>query len=198
MQNNYPENNIMHPENPPSHGGLDHLPSQERQLILDTKAVPPHLCCTDPYWLFRIYQDTFVNIEEIEDLIASGWQKSKELENKAEIPVLRPAPIEYVHFELAKDGGNKSEVLIVWPAPWNLPSPGPSHYIVWVVNTGFQIKTRARQMLLKNLTMGETIFVRVRSIVDGVLGPWGRKVQAKVGDPPGPGGIHLKDTPEEY
>lgn len=188
----------MHPENSPSHGGLDHLAPEERQQILETTTVPPHLCCTNPYWLFRIYQDTFVDIDEIENLIVSGLQRSKILESKTGMPMLRPAPIEYVHFELTKENGNSSEVTIFWPSPWNLPSPGPSHYIVWILNTGVHIKTRSRQIVIKNLTVGDSLFVRIRSIVDGVLGPWGRKVQSKVGDPPGPGGIHLKDTPEDY
>ena len=63
-----------HPDNPPHLGGLAHLTPAERTKvgcwrrglwrrvaylsaqIIDAKTVPPHVCCSDPAWLFRIYQ----------------------------------------------------------------------------------------------------------------------------------------------
>ena len=59
-------------------GGIAHLPIEEQQKIKDTKTVPPHICCEDPYWLFRIYQDTIVHTQEVEDIIESALKESSE------------------------------------------------------------------------------------------------------------------------
>lgn len=61
-KNTHKENNIPHPDRDMYHGGLVHLSDDERRKIEETLTVPPHVCCTDPYWLFRIYQDTKVEV----------------------------------------------------------------------------------------------------------------------------------------
>ncbi|EPZ31561.1 hypothetical protein ROZALSC1DRAFT_28183 [Rozella allomycis CSF55] len=68
-ENKHQENNRPHPERPSHHGGIRHLSKEEQDKILNTITVPLHTCCTNPYWLFRIYQDTIVDIREIISII---------------------------------------------------------------------------------------------------------------------------------
>jgi len=52
-------------DRPPNQGGIAHLPPHQKEEILNTKRVPKHLCCDNPFWLFRIYQDTEVDINRL-------------------------------------------------------------------------------------------------------------------------------------
>ena len=74
--NTHVENNIPHPEYPRHHGGLMDFSEEERQKILNTLTVPRHLCCSDPYWLFRIYQDTIVHPKEAVQLLTEAIQET--------------------------------------------------------------------------------------------------------------------------
>lgn len=56
-------NSITHPDWPDRLGGIAHLPLDEQERIEAQARVPPHLCCSDPAWLFRIYQDTVVDVD---------------------------------------------------------------------------------------------------------------------------------------
>ena len=49
------------------------------EKVLNTKTVPQHLCCKSPYWLYRIYQDTIVNTEEIITLVQEALNESREI-----------------------------------------------------------------------------------------------------------------------
>lgn len=66
-----------HPERSPLSGGIYHLPKEEQEKILSTKTVPEHLCCTSPYWLYRIYQDTRVNIPEVISILDDALKDSR-------------------------------------------------------------------------------------------------------------------------
>ena len=37
--------------------------------IVSLETVPPHKCCEDPVWLYKIYQDTSVDVEAISKLV---------------------------------------------------------------------------------------------------------------------------------
>lgn len=65
----YRNQTVEHPNRPPLLGGITHLEFHKRQVILQNSAVPPHLCCQDPNWLFRIYQDTIVDVDQLEAIV---------------------------------------------------------------------------------------------------------------------------------
>ncbi|KCV69136.1 hypothetical protein H696_04551 [Fonticula alba] len=52
---------VPHPKRAPLKGGIVHLPPAEQRNIEQATAVPPHICCSDPTWLYKIYQDTIVD-----------------------------------------------------------------------------------------------------------------------------------------
>lgn len=59
-----------HPERPPSLGGIAHLGPRRAAAIAAADVVPPHACCSDPNFLYHIYQDTLVDVPAICDLFA--------------------------------------------------------------------------------------------------------------------------------
>ncbi len=77
-ENKHEDANIGHPDNIAALGGIKHLPKEEQEAILKTPTVPEHLCCTSPYWLYRIYQDTRINVKEVLDIIDDGLKFSRE------------------------------------------------------------------------------------------------------------------------
>jgi protein O-mannose beta-1,4-N-acetylglucosaminyltransferase len=77
-ENKYEDASIGYTDRNPLHGGIDHLSKEERDKVLSTKTVPEHLCCSNPYWLYRIYQDTRVNIKEVLNIIDDGLQFSRQ------------------------------------------------------------------------------------------------------------------------
>lgn len=76
-ENTHEDRNVPHPDRLKLYGGLAHLPQKERELVQNTKTVPQHICCTSPYWLYRIYQDTHVTPDEIIKLVEDGLKESR-------------------------------------------------------------------------------------------------------------------------
>ncbi|GIY52926.1 protein O-linked-mannose beta-1,4-N-acetylglucosaminyltransferase 2 [Caerostris extrusa] len=64
-QNDVQSNTFPHPEYPPEFGGISHLSSKDQEKIQNS-VVKPFLCCDDPVWLYRIYQDTVVDTQSLE------------------------------------------------------------------------------------------------------------------------------------
>lgn len=62
-ENKWEFNSIAFPEREAGLGGIDHLPPTQRDQIASSATVPLHKCCSDPTWLYRIYQDTIVDLE---------------------------------------------------------------------------------------------------------------------------------------
>ena len=65
-------NTVPHPERSWDEGGILHLPEEQQQMIMSSPEVPLHLCCRNAEWLYRIYQDTVVNVEDIISLLQNN------------------------------------------------------------------------------------------------------------------------------
>lgn len=59
-------------------GGIEHLSPEEQQKIDETARIPQHVCCYDPYWRYRLFQDTIVKVDEIDDLIDDAMAELSE------------------------------------------------------------------------------------------------------------------------
>jgi protein O-mannose beta-1,4-N-acetylglucosaminyltransferase len=64
--------NQGHPEALMYYGGLNHLPDSYAAGVVATKTVPTHVCCYSPFWIYRIFQDTWIDSNEIIKLIRQG------------------------------------------------------------------------------------------------------------------------------
>ncbi|XP_054869843.1 protein O-linked-mannose beta-1,4-N-acetylglucosaminyltransferase 2 isoform X2 [Amphiprion ocellaris] len=79
------ENTVTHPDRPWEQGGIAHLEKDEQVRILASKDVPRHLCCRNPEWLFRIYQDTLVDIPSFLEVLKEAMKARPNLK-KTKIP----------------------------------------------------------------------------------------------------------------
>lgn len=68
--------NRGHPDWIRIYGGLKHLPASYAAGIRATKTVPKHKCCTSSFWLYRIYQDTWIDSNVIINLLRQSEQKA--------------------------------------------------------------------------------------------------------------------------
>lgn len=70
------QSSIGHPDWPPLLGGLGHLDESERNRIIELETVPAHRCCEDPVWLYKIYQDTNVDVDALVQLtVKERWAR---------------------------------------------------------------------------------------------------------------------------
>ncbi|KAG8196331.1 hypothetical protein JTE90_013816 [Oedothorax gibbosus] len=70
-ENTVEANTYPHPEYPSHLGGLGDLSKEESDLV-KRSVVTPFLCCDNPVWLYRIYQDTVVDIDSFTISLVSG------------------------------------------------------------------------------------------------------------------------------
>jgi protein O-mannose beta-1,4-N-acetylglucosaminyltransferase len=63
------EDSMAYPNRVAGYGGIAHLPISEQEAIKQSNTIPIHLCCSNPYWLYRIFQDTRINLDEVVSLI---------------------------------------------------------------------------------------------------------------------------------
>lgn len=135
------ENNFVHPERPASGGGIKHLPLAEQEKIKNTLTVPAHTCCSNPYWLFRIYQDTKVELEEIYAAINDALKESLDLLDQDPMAsiIIRPGVIDTIRCSASLPSGmdiNKMtndtllSLQIQWDEPWN--GVIPEKYGIWM------------------------------------------------------------------
>lgn len=129
--NTNPKNNIPHPEYPRHHGGLNDMSAEEKNKILNTLTVPKHLCCSDPYWLFRIYQDTIADLKELFQLMAEAVLEASDkyvVDPPSSIDIV-PAPlgdhVECVTVQLKgpnepENNTPKYQIQVSWQKPWNV------------------------------------------------------------------------------
>ena len=87
--------------------------------------VPSHLCCSDPSWLYHIYQDTRVNIQEVVLVIAEARLEARQFKvikrNKHDfenfITFLGPVLNLLCTMDISDD---RITFLLSWSVPWNL------------------------------------------------------------------------------
>lgn len=154
--NKHEENNFPHPEKPANGGGIRHLPEEEQMKILNNPTVPPHLCCSNPVWLFRIYQDTKVHIEEVMDLIDDGLQDCAKMANvdPGDYVYIRPASIEHVYSKVENNTkkADQLDLHLSWTKPWN--GVKPDFYGMWVHQNYQEINTEGpdTNLIIRNCT----------------------------------------------
>lgn len=145
-ENTHEENTVSFPERGRLAGGLVHLSPEDQKKIIDTKTVPPHVCCEDPYWLFRIYQDTTVDIDELLELTDEAIAEGKSREHHKDLRKFLRAP-KIDGLECAQ--ATSDSIGIVWSPPWTGAVVG--NYSVWVHQLYQEFFTDKTKMEFKNL-----------------------------------------------
>ncbi|KAJ3046071.1 Protein O-linked-mannose beta-1,4-N-acetylglucosaminyltransferase 2 [Rhizophlyctis rosea] len=172
-------NAVAHPNRSELSGGIKHLSPAKQHEITTTRWVPQHLCCTNPFWLYRIYQDTRIPLNEMTDLLNDALQESKALlnayqtRNWEETDLLPPR----VH-EIRCLNGEKRKPGELW-AEWDLPWNGAKvdQWNIVITNTGREYAGGGDVPMLAigGFEPGEAIELWVRPIVGKFKGEWGAR-----------------------
>ncbi|XP_014664185.1 PREDICTED: protein O-linked-mannose beta-1,4-N-acetylglucosaminyltransferase 2-like [Priapulus caudatus] len=180
-----------HPDAAPERGGIRHLPADEQRRILASESVPRHLCCSDPEWLYRIYQDTHVDIPSfvatLEEAVA---ERRRMLESGGDGEeggcdeggvVLSPGPVRDIECDASTDDARRKLVGITWRAPNNLAyfNVSVAQYEVLVRERGkedvnaFLLGTENFTFATDETAARQVYYVWVKCIVDkSVAGPF--------------------------
>ncbi|KAI3640108.1 hypothetical protein MIR68_000986 [Amoeboaphelidium protococcarum] len=183
-KNTHKENNVPHPDRDMYHGGLVHLSDAERRKIEETLTVPPHVCCTDPYWLFRIYQDTKVEVQEVIALIQEGLEEGKKMnlnQFRVDSSVL-PSMINEnsITCSLVYTGSYVKGVLVEWAEPWN--GIKPDKYSIWEHLAYKEFFTDTNKIMLEHpyYKEGSELGIYVRSIKNDIVGKYSGRHDCKI------------------
>lgn len=171
------ENSKTHADFHASLGGIHHLPDSKIREITESTEVKPHLCCNDPEWLFRAYQDTIVDVDSFSVPVLEVWSQVKHLhDNQSHGADLAPGPVMSPNCITV---GKTAE--ISWSEPWNLRliglKAGDDAVIKYevVVQTEGKSERQAIQtqsLRLKLELRGRQNLVWIRCLVAGVTGPF--------------------------
>ncbi|ELU14792.1 hypothetical protein CAPTEDRAFT_132480 [Capitella teleta] len=124
---------VPHPYRPRELGGIAHLDADLQGQITNSVEVPRHLCCRDPEWLFRIYQDTIVDIDAVISII-----RSSPSETKPPLPpsVIMPSLVLDIHCDISAHS-----LRLGFTEPWNLELLDARlvQYEVWIQDVDSQV-----------------------------------------------------------
>lgn len=147
-------NTQTHAERSWDTGGISHLTTAQQHQIMTSTQVPKHLCCRDPEWLFRIYQDTIVDIPSLISLIKEAQvEKEKQYNDSIELTSslfakkMFPSKVQDLKCIGSRDRADSMgssdpsvppSLWVSWQRPWNLRYLGLTslRYEVWIQQHG--------------------------------------------------------------
>uniref|UniRef100_A0A3B3SQ95 Protein O-linked-mannose beta-1,4-N-acetylglucosaminyltransferase 2 n=1 Tax=Paramormyrops kingsleyae TaxID=1676925 RepID=A0A3B3SQ95_9TELE len=179
-RNTIEENSMTHPERPWEQGGIAHLEPEEQVRILQSKEVPRHLCCRNPEWLFRIYQDTNVNIPSLLDVLRQILKSKPNLKRTKTGSVVHPGRVREPKCQTSVQATNEAKMMVSWQIPWNLKylKVKDVKYEVWIQEQGENtympyILPHQNYTFSENIKPFTTYLVWVRCIFNkNLLGPF--------------------------
>lgn len=139
-RNEIEENTVTYPHETPEGGGIDHLSEEEQVAIMNAKEIPTHFCCNNPYWLYRIYQDTVVDIQSFLSVVKSVQHQQKMLsvgQKSALKRKLYPSKVVNITCQTPLEEVQPA-LWLSWKPPTNLQffETGNVKYEVWIQEVG--------------------------------------------------------------
>lgn len=179
-RNTMPENTVTHPERPWDQGGIAHLDRAEQARILQSQEVPRHLCCRNPEWLFRIYQDTKVDMPSLIQTIRRVVKGRPGPRKQKWTVSLYPGKVREARCQSSVQGASEARLTVSWQIPWNLKylKVREVKYEVWLQEQGENtyvpyILTLQNHTFTENIKPFTTYLVWVRCIFNKtLLGPF--------------------------
>ncbi|XP_029445235.1 protein O-linked-mannose beta-1,4-N-acetylglucosaminyltransferase 2 isoform X2 [Rhinatrema bivittatum] len=137
-QNTAEDNTVAYPDRHWDQGGIAHLDKMEQERIIKNKEVPRHLCCRNPEWLFRIYQDTKVDISSLIQIIRQTVKSKPGSKKQKWMNGLYPGKVRDAKCQASVQGANEAKLSVSWQIPWNLKylKVRDVKYEVWIQEQG--------------------------------------------------------------
>ncbi|XP_050181554.1 protein O-linked-mannose beta-1,4-N-acetylglucosaminyltransferase 2 [Myiozetetes cayanensis] len=137
-QNTDREDTVTYPDRPWDQGGIAHLDKAEQERIIKSTEVPRHLCCRNPEWLFRAYQDTKVNIPSLIHTIRQTVKSKPGLKKHKWSGSLYPGKVRDAKCQASVQGTSEAKLAVSWQIPWNLRylKVREVKYEVWIQEQG--------------------------------------------------------------
>ncbi|XP_015912454.1 protein O-linked-mannose beta-1,4-N-acetylglucosaminyltransferase 2-like [Parasteatoda tepidariorum] len=176
LENKLEKNSVPHPEYPPELGGILHLSDSEQSKIKNS-FVSPFLCCDNPIWLYRIYQDTFVDIISFKNALIETQNEKNQSQLKREIVHynIYPSTVRDCVCNISMDS---KTLTLYWEVPWNIAFMNVSYieYEIWVQDTSNDdvqaFITKKNYFYLKAELFEKTYYVWIRCYSNGLIGPF--------------------------
>ena len=186
------QHTVTHPDHKWDTGGIHHLPVAQQSRILSSQVVPEHLCCRDPEWLFRIYQDSIVDVQSVLSVINTAiHNRNRLLLTKPDVFLHLPYtqyPTHVEHIECNGSGDDLYKTIEVvppalslsWHSPWNLLYLNVSDvsYEIWIQESGSErysawILTRTQHTFTLGLKQNTQYSIWIRCILNNqIVGPF--------------------------
>ncbi|KAM6373582.1 LOW QUALITY PROTEIN: protein O-linked-mannose beta-1,4-N-acetylglucosaminyltransferase 2 [Alca torda] len=137
-QNTDQEDTVTYPDRPWDQGGIAHLDKAEQERIIKSTEVPRHLCCRNPEWLFRAYQDTKVNIPSLIHVIRQTVKSKPGSRRQKWSGSLYPGKVRDAKCQASVQGTSEAKLAVSWQIPWNLKylKVREVKYEVWIQEQG--------------------------------------------------------------
>ena len=168
------ENSKAHPERIPQEGGISHLPISLQKEIKLSNQVPQHLCCDNPFWLYRIFQDTFVDIKSLRKIIESlNFEDEPKIKQEA---IMYPDKVKDVSCNLALTTNSSVILSATWVPPVNARyfKNSLKYQVIVQKNTDENViayEVNATRIILKNVEGNGLYNIWVRCKVNESFGP---------------------------
>nr|XP_046155922.1 protein O-linked-mannose beta-1,4-N-acetylglucosaminyltransferase 2-like [Oncorhynchus gorbuscha] len=174
------ENSVAYPERPWEQGGIAHLDKEDQEHILASKEVPRHLCCRNPEWLYRIYQDTIVDIPSLLEALRATVKIRPNLKKAKPASTVHPGQVREPQCQTSVQATNEAMLTVSWQIPWNLKylKVREVKYEVWIQEQGENtympyILPHQNYTFSENIKPFTTYLVWVRCIFNkNLLGPF--------------------------
>ncbi|XP_069873630.1 protein O-linked-mannose beta-1,4-N-acetylglucosaminyltransferase 2 [Dipodomys merriami] len=181
-RNTRPEDTVTHPDRPWDQGGIGHLDRAEQERIVQSREVPRHLCCRNPEWLFRIYQDTRVDVPSLIRAIrrtVPGRPGPTPGRPQGAVS-LYPSKVREARCQGSARGDAGARLTVSWQMPWNLRylKVKEVKYEVWLQEQGENtyvphLLTLQNHTFTDNIKPSTTYLVWIRCIFNKILsGPF--------------------------
>ncbi|NXW55089.1 PMGT2 acetylglucosaminyltransferase, partial [Eurystomus gularis] len=179
-QNTDREDTITYPDRPWDQGGIAHLDKAEQERIIKSTEVPRHLCCRNPEWLFRAYQDTKVNIPSLIRVIRQTVKSKPRPKKQKWSGSLYPGKVRDAKCQASVQGTSEAKLAVSWQIPWNLKylKVREVKYEVWIQEQGENtympyILSRQNHTFSENIKPFTIYLVWIRCIFNKhLLGPF--------------------------
>ena len=176
---------VPHPERSWDEGGIVHLPEEQQQKIMSSHEVPLHLCCRNAEWLYRIYQDTMVDVDGIISLLLNNEVHNSSLdhhfvdESQSSSKQLCPSYVRNITCNASSLVHGLPSLHLSWKPPANIRFINfvEVKYEVWIQEEGEDdytawMLTQYQYTFTAGIQPDTNYNVWIRCIVDGVVGPF--------------------------